>query len=228
MSSTSTPGTRSPTIAPACRHPVVGVGAPGPAVQRTRAGWSSPSAVSVDLAAERGDARRRARRAGRSRGRGGARCRAVGWGPPANSAMRGDGRGQLADVVQVEVHAVHRCRSRDAVSPSSIRSTLARPSRRGSRGSRRRPGWSRRGQLRDGHRPAGDRGGREKRRGVGQVGLDRRSPRARPGPARTDHESRRASRRRRPRPTAASRPSSRCAAWTARAARRGARRRRRS
>ena len=104
MSSTTTPGTRSPTMAPAvairwsaydrhrppCR-------AAGRIVRRVP--------VLDDIAAERGDVGRRARPAGRSRGRAGDRCRAAGWGGRRTAASGGDGRGQLSDVVQVDVDA---------------------------------------------------------------------------------------------------------------------------
>ena len=70
------------------------------------------------------------------------------------------------------------------------------------------------------HRAAGDQRGGEERRGAGEVGLDRPSARPRSGPGSTAQTSGHAVVHRRPRPRAASAPSSAGAARTAPAGRR--------
>ena len=198
-------------------HPVVGVGAPRPAVQRPRAGWSAHRGVRRHCRRPR-RCRLPGRRSGRSRDPRRCPIPRSRLGPAANSAI----------AATVGVSSPTSCRSRSTPrsvsgsrdgSPSSIRSTLQPISARIPRIASpacvvaRRP-------VRDGHRPAGDRGRREKRCGVGQVGLDRRRPRAhrtRLAPPRSaagvvDGDPDRPQRQR---------PSSRCAAWTAPAARRG-------
>ena len=134
-----------------------------------------------DVGAQRRAARSPGRPAGRSRGRGCARSRAGATGRrPGRRARRRTG-----------VSSPTSCRSTSSPcepagagdgQPVVVERRPCSPSGRGGRAARRRPGWSSRGQSRTVTAPAGGRGQRQERRGVGQVGLDRVVDRAdRPG-----------------------------------------------
>ena len=213
----SMPGTTSPTSAPGGGHPVVVVGAPEPAPPRSGGGRiSRPSAVSVDIPAQRGEL---PRERGEPVGLVAAEVRDA-----AQPRRRVGQHGERGD------HGVS--------SPTSCRSTSSRAACRAPDGQPVRVGRDRRaeplqhgqdrrarlgGVLRpagDGDLAAGDRRGGEEHRGVGQVGFD--GPVARGDRAGLDPPGVRRRRRRRPRRRrAASRRTCRCAAARAPACRRG-------
>ena len=165
------------------RHPVVGVGLEAAAAQRAGGDLQAVGPLD-DAAAARAAARWPARRAGRSRGPGCARCPAAPTGRrPARRAPRPPGSARRRRAGRGRRRARRRCPGRSGRRrPAPPR----HPSGRGSRAAGRRPAWWPRPAL-DGHLAAGDHRGGQERRGVGQVGLDRRRPAARTGPGATRH-----------------------------------------
>ena len=148
-----------------CRRPSVGLGRRRPP-RRVELGGQRGEPVGL-VAADVGDAAQ------------------IATATSARARQRGDHRGQLADVVQVDVDAVAASPVPVTVRPVAVEASRRRPSRRGCRAARRRPGWSCCGQPRHGHRAAGD---AARRRGTGAA-LDRSGStwhveRADSGPAR--------------------------------------------
>ncbi len=129
---------------------------------------SSPSAVSVDVRAERAELTRPARPAGRSRARGCGRCRAAATGESASAASAASTGVSSPDVGQVGVQAVHRAPVPRTVSPSPSSVDLAAHPARAARAARRRLRAAAR-PARQGHLAAGDqrrrRGTARRRRG---------------------------------------------------------------
>ena len=170
------------------RHPVVGVGVPGAAVQRAR----------VDRQRRR-PPRPRRRRGGSARWPSAASrsvscprmwAMPVRWdGPIGERGQRGEHRRQLAR------RRADRRRARAIVAvPRTVSVAVAqaarrRPSARAGRAARRRPASWRPASAARVTDPAGHERGGEERRGVGQVGLD--DPVARRGPGRARPATRR-------------------------------------